>query len=195
MQQVFSTVNQLFRNHSTRAKDLKISTYSCVPLSPDSGILQWVENTIPIGEFLIPRRQVQSAHTRYFPGEWTQNLCRNHITHAPDSLKRAAFDEICKHFSPAFRFFFLERFSHSPQQWHTARMTYTRSCAVNSFVGHVLGIGDRHLGNILIHERTGELVHIDFGYVFDQAKVSCSMIDGIAVFVCSDLTTFVLSVI
>jgi ataxia telangiectasia mutated family protein len=147
-----------------------------VPLSPDSGILQWVENTIPIGEFLIPRRQVQSAHTRYFPGEWSQNLCRNHITHAPDELKRAAFDEICKHFSPAFRFFFLERFSHSPQQWHTARMTYTRSCAVNSFVGHVLGIGDRHLGNILIHERTGELVHIDFGYVFDQAKVSFSIL-------------------
>lgn len=171
MQQVFSTVNQLFRSHSSRAKDLKISTYCCVPLSPDSGILQWVENTIPIGEFLIPRRQVQSAHTRYFPGEWSQNLCRNHITHAPDELKRAAFDEICKHFSPAFRFFFLERFSHSPQQWHTARMTYTRSCAVNSFVGHVLGIGDRHLGNILIHERTGELVHIDFGYVFDQAKL------------------------
>jgi serine-protein kinase ATM len=172
MQQVFSTVNQLFRSHSTRAKDLKISTYCCVPLSPDSGILQWVENTTPIGEFLIPRRNVQSAHTRYFPGEWTQNLCRNHITHAPDELKRAAFDEICNHFSPAFRFFFLERFAHSPQQWHMARMTYTRSCAVNSFVGHVLGIGDRHLGNILIHEKTGELVHIDFGYVFDQAKVS-----------------------
>jgi ataxia telangiectasia mutated family protein len=39
-------------------------------------------------------------------------------------------------------------------------------------VGHILGIGDRHTSNILVHTKTGELVHIDFGYVFEQAKVS-----------------------
>lgn len=170
MQQVFSTVNQLFRSCS--AKNLKIAGYSCVPLSQDSGVLEWVENTIPFGEYLIPRQNDKSAHTRYYPGEWTQNLCRNHIIHAPDDLKRIAFDEICRHFSPVFRFFFLEKFSQSLQHWHSARMMYTRSCAVNNFVGHILGIGDRHPGNILVHERSGELVHIDFGYVFDQSKVS-----------------------
>jgi phosphatidylinositol kinase/protein kinase (PI-3 family) len=50
-------------------------------------------------------------------------------------------------------------------------MRYARSVAVNSIVGHVLGIGDRHGSNILIHERTGEVVHIDFGFVFEQGKV------------------------
>lgn len=38
-------------------------------------------------------------------------------------------------------------------------------------VGHVLGIGDRHTSNILIDTKTGELAHIDFGFVFEQAKV------------------------
>ena len=33
------------------------------------------------------------------------------------------------------------------------------------------GIGDRHTQNILIKESTGELVHIDFGIVFEQGKV------------------------
>jgi hypothetical protein len=41
-------------------------------------------------------------------------------------------------------------------------------------VGHILGIGDRHTSNILVHTKTGELVHIDFGYVFEQAKVRAS---------------------
>eukprot|EP00558_Chaetoceros_sp_UNC1202_P001531 CAMPEP_0197258964 /NCGR_PEP_ID=MMETSP1429-20130617/83275_1 /TAXON_ID=49237 /ORGANISM="Chaetoceros sp., Strain UNC1202" /LENGTH=217 /DNA_ID=CAMNT_0042723157 /DNA_START=681 /DNA_END=1331 /DNA_ORIENTATION=+ len=50
-------------------------------------------------------------------------------------------------------------------------MSYVRSCAVNSIVGHTLGIGDRHSHNILVHENTGEVVHIDFGIVFEQGKV------------------------
>merc|ERR1712150_73369 len=56
------------------------------------------------------------------------------------------------------------------QAWHVARTMYTRSCAVNSIVGHVLGIGDRHTNNILVHQKTGEVVHIDFGIVFEQGK-------------------------
>ena len=53
-----------------------------------------------------------------------------------------------------------------------AKMKYTRSCAVSGMVGHVLGIGDQHMHNILIQETTGEVVHIDFGIVFEQGKVS-----------------------
>ena len=72
--------------------------------------------------------------------------------------------------SLAFRFFFLEYFNSSTESWHVARTAYTRSCAVNSIVGHILGIGDRHTSNILIQTKTGEVVHIDFGFVFEQGK-------------------------
>ena len=34
----------------------------------------------------------------------------------------------------------------------------------------ILGIGDRHSQNILIDERTAEVVHIDFGVTFEQGK-------------------------
>ena len=57
------------------------------------------------------------------------------------------------------------------ESWHVAKMNFTRSVAVSSIVGHILGIGDRHLGNILIHQGSGEVVHIDFGFVFEQGKV------------------------
>lgn len=73
------------------------------------------------------------------------------------------------HFHPVFRFFFLESFA-DPTEWVTARLAYTRSVAANSIVGYVLGIGDRHAQNMLIDTTTGEVVHIDFGIVFDQGK-------------------------
>ena len=106
-------------------------------------------------------------------GEWSHSLCRTFYSSRPPdtSIARKTFDEICRRHSPVFRFFFLERFGHSMQAWHSARMKYTRSVAVNSIVGHILGIGDRHVSNILVHQVTGECVHIDFGIVFEQAKL------------------------
>lgn len=112
------------------------------------------------------------AHSKYYPNEWNNSLCRLHLAFAPPEEKRMSFDEICRRHSPVFRFFFVERFGHSMQAWHAARMRYTRSVAVSSIVGHILGIGDRHTSNILVHQKTGEVVHIDFGIVFEQGKVS-----------------------
>ena len=40
------------------------------------------------------------------------------------------------------------------------RLAYTRSVAVTSIVGYILGIGDRHSHNVLIDELTAEVVHI-----------------------------------
>ena len=35
----------------------------------------------------------------------------------------------------------------------------------------ILGIGDRHLSNILVDLKTAEFVHIDFGIAFDKGKI------------------------
>jgi serine/threonine-protein kinase mTOR len=34
-------------------------------------------------------------------------------------------------------------------------------------VGYVLGLGDRHPSNIMIHQDTGNVLHIDFGDCFE----------------------------
>jgi ataxia telangiectasia mutated family protein len=34
----------------------------------------------------------------------------------------------------------------------------------------MLGIGDRHVSNILMDNGTGEVVHIDFGVAFEQVS-------------------------
>ncbi len=64
-----------------------------------------------------------------------------------------------------------QRRSTNARDWYETRLRYTRSVSTNSIVGHVLGLGDRHVSNILLDRESGELVHIDFGVAFDQGKL------------------------
>lgn len=50
------------------------------------------------------------------------------------------------------------------------RFAYTVSVALSSIIGFILGIGDRHVMNILIDLMTAEVVHIDFGIAFEGGK-------------------------
>lgn len=79
------------------------------------------------------------------------------IKSADERFRR--FTEICNRFPPVFRHFFLERYT-LPSLWFEKRLTYTRSAAASSMVGYILGLGDRHLHNILIDEHTAELVKL-----------------------------------
>lgn len=140
-------------------------------------ILEWVENTVPFSQSIVEgdfQSKRASLHSRYYPEDWAHQKCGKMMKTAKPEEKRTVFDEVCLHFSPCFRYFFVERFGHSMQAWYTAKQQYCLSVAVSSIVGHILGIGDRHGANILVHERTGEVVHIDFGIVFEQGKVRSS---------------------
>lgn len=85
-------------------------------------------------------------------------------------VKLKIFLDCCERMKPAFQHFFEEKYL-SPETWVERTLTYTRSVATTSIAGYILGLGDRHLSNILIDERTAEVVHIDFGVAFEQGKV------------------------
>lgn len=59
--------------------------------------------------------------------------------------------------------------SPSSEVWLERRTTYSRSLALMSMVGYVLGLGDRHPANLMIDRLSGQVVHIDFGDCFDVA--------------------------
>jgi ataxia telangiectasia mutated family protein len=207
MQQVFGVVNALLASDPrTRARALRIRTYRVVPLSPNSGVIEWVENTSTLARWLWhgPRGAGDAnAHARLRPGDWTYSQCfqrfeagaeraaaaqragngglsragsgRENVDSATDGQGKSravrermrAFADVCAHFQPVFRHYFLERFP-LPCEWYARRLAYTRSLAASSMAGHVLGIGDRHTQNILIDNATAEVLHIDFGIVFEQ---------------------------
>ena len=56
--------------------------------------------------------------------------------------------------------------SRNSEVWLDRRSNYTRSLAVMSMVGYILGLGDRHPSNIMVDRLTGQVLHIDFGDCF-----------------------------
>jgi ataxia telangiectasia mutated family protein len=112
--------------------------YKIVPLSPITGVLEWVEDTEPLGSYLYSNSSSRrSAHERYHPGEWTHRECREAMKGATGgkSGKLAAYTEVCNRLTPVFHHFFLENFR-EPSLWYQRRISYTRSVAVNSIIGY-----------------------------------------------------------
>ncbi len=77
------------------------------------------------------------------------------------------FVALRERFRPVMRHYFTEKHK-NPMSWFSMRLHYSRSVATTSIVGHILGLGDRHTSNILIDNKTGEVIHIDLGIAFEQ---------------------------
>lgn len=52
----------------------------------------------------------------------------------------------------------------------TSFCRFSGSVAAMSMVGHILGLGDRHLDNILMDFCSGDVVHIDYNVCFDKGQ-------------------------
>ncbi|KAH7097579.1 hypothetical protein BKA62DRAFT_716108 [Auriculariales sp. MPI-PUGE-AT-0066] len=175
MEQVFHLCNKMLRkDRLTSKRKLRIRPYNIIPLSETSGMLEFVTNTMPLADWL------NNGHKRYHPKEPVYTVCQSRLKKIRENPgiaiqdRHAALEEefhqICKEVKPVFRFFFHEQHK-DPMGWFTMRLNYSRSAASSSIVGHVLGVGDRHVSNILIDRSTGELVHIDLGIAFEQGKL------------------------
>ncbi|KAK9825683.1 hypothetical protein WJX81_003257 [Elliptochloris bilobata] len=179
MQQFFALINAvLAESAAARARRLRIATYKVVPFSPAAGLLEWVEDTLPLSDYLTGRSRTAGAHARYRrPGDIT--FVDAYQAMAPPAagqpapprgeLRRIFEEEVCPRFAPVLHHFFLEHYR-EPAVWFERRLAYTRANAVNSMAGYVIGLGDRHSHNILLHTRTAEVVHIDLGIAFEQGR-------------------------
>lgn len=63
----------------------------------------------------------------------------------------------------------LQRLSISPESYFILRQSFACSYAVLCIAHWLLGIGDRHLRNILVSVKDGRCVGIDFGSAFGTA--------------------------
>ncbi|KAK2605454.1 hypothetical protein N8I77_008288 [Diaporthe amygdali] len=168
MEQVFAAVSSLLKQHrTTRQRNLGIRTYKVLPLTNRSGLIEFVANTVPLHDWLMP------AHERYHPKDMKGNLCRKEISNVAgrtNDMRVSTYRKVTEKFHPVMRYFFIESFP-DPDDWYVKRLAYTRTTAAISILGHVLGLGDRHGHNILLDQKTGEVVHIDLGVAFESGRI------------------------
>lgn len=53
--------------------------------------------------------------------------------------------------------------------WHVTEQ-FSKSAAVMSAIGSIIGLGDRHLDNFLVNMSTGQVVHVDYNVCFEKGR-------------------------
>ncbi len=165
---------------------MRCRTYSILPIGENCGLIQWVKGASSLYSVY---KSFESAKARGDDPNATETkivdsyrrkrqevLAKHGLTDSIDRskipphlnveiLRSAQQDTPDNIFGRFFGDEFLDAEVHA-QKSHN----FKRSLALNSILGYILSLGDRHLENLLIDENTGELIHIDFNVCFDKGK-------------------------
>ena len=166
--QLFGLVNTLLNSSPmTAQRDLGIARYAVVPLSPNSGLIGWVPNCDTLHALI---REYRDAHKVPLNLEHRMMLAMApDYDHLPLVNKVEIFQHALENTSGSDLARVLWLKSRSSEQWLERRTTYTRSLAVMSMVGYLLGLGDRHPSNLMVDRYSGKVLHIDFGDCFEAS--------------------------
>ncbi|KNG49644.1 protein kinase rad3 [Stemphylium lycopersici] len=152
----------LQRDIESSKRRLYIKTYAVTPLNEECGAIEWVEGLKPMRDIILRFYRQRNIMIDYTEIRMLLNEASSSPSKVPIFTKR-----ILGKFMPVLHEWFVETFP-EPEAWFAARLRYTRSCAVMSIVGHVLGLGDRHGENVLLEQGDGGTFHVDFNCLFDK---------------------------
>ncbi|EAX88702.1 PIKK family atypical protein kinase [Trichomonas vaginalis G3] len=168
--QLFSLVNSLIKtNRSTRAHNVNISMYDVVPFAPNTGLISWVNGADTVLQIVNDFRTLKNR----------QNSIEKTVFHEYTSLRNNTLnglqlleihDEICRKTNADELRESFWVWSDFPSTWVQITRNFTLSTALMSVEGYIIGLGDRHLRNIMVQQHTGTVIHIDFGECFESAS-------------------------
>ncbi|XP_050431325.1 serine/threonine-protein kinase ATR [Adelges cooleyi] len=163
----FNTIVNMYlkRDPEARDRNLYIKTYSVVPMILDCGLIELVQNVVTMRSVILNNYEavgIKISKSTY------QGLISN-IKDPLDKKRSIFLNKALPNHPPVFRNWYLKEFP-SPGEWYVARNEFTRTTAVMSIVGYILGLGDRHGENILLDSTNGGVVHVDFNCLFNRGE-------------------------
>lgn len=181
---------------SSESATLVVKVYAVVPMTVRVGLIEWVQNTLPL-RLAIEQEMLRDSSFRegnasaissennkeavsldglvavplskWMPSHDSASYHAMYKTRK-SALARKTFEEFLTKIPVDFLRRKLIRMSGSASEFLTMRTEYALSLAASSAFGYILGLGDRHLENILLDTKCGSLIHIDFGISFGIAK-------------------------
>uniref|UniRef100_H2Y9G8 Serine/threonine-protein kinase TOR n=1 Tax=Ciona savignyi TaxID=51511 RepID=H2Y9G8_CIOSA len=166
--QLFGLVNTLLTmDQASSRKNLSIQRFSVVPLSTNSGLIGWVPNCDTLHALIRDYRDkkkillnIEHRIMLRMAPDYDHLSLMQKVEVFEHAINNTAGDDLS-------RLIWLK--SPTSEAWFDRRTNYTRSLAVMSMVGHVLGLGDRHPSNLMLDRVSGKVLHIDFGDCFEVA--------------------------
>lgn len=153
----------LKRDIEASKRRMYIRTYAVIPLNEECGLIEWVNSLKTMRDVILKLYRERNIAPNYAQIRHDlDDICARSADKAKDYTER-----VLPNFPAVLRLWFIETFP-DPSSWLNARVRYTRSAAVMSMVGHILGLGDRHGENILFEEDNGGVMHVDFNCLFDK---------------------------
>jgi tetratricopeptide (TPR) repeat protein len=165
--QLFGLVNALLeRDRQTKKHDLRIQRYAISPLSHNCGLVGWVPHTDTLHSLIrdyrstkkIPLNLEHREMLKLAP-DFDLLTVMQKVEVFTDALSRTTGKG-----NDLYEILWLK--STNSEEWLERRTKYTRSLAVMSMVGYILGLGDRHPSNLMLDKLSGRVLHIDFGEYF-----------------------------
>lgn len=152
--------SELSNNNAT------LREYEIVPLSPQVGLIQWVEGSDTIHRLIEEFRKIHSIDP-FVEKHSMELLTISDVDSLRPIQRLETLQIVAQVTSDADLRTILWIRSPSSQDWLARHIHLQRSAAVNSIVGYTIGLGDRHASNIMIDRLTGDMIHIDFGDCFE----------------------------
>ncbi|CAD5229780.1 unnamed protein product [Bursaphelenchus okinawaensis] len=148
----------------TRNRDYRIRTYHVIPLEETGGIIEWVPHMDTLNNCI------------------RNGNCKNRdlLLKIRDSITKNRFKKQELHsiymqkLIPLFQTemgLYLRKTSLNPSAYYEKQRNYTVTTAAMSALGHIVGLGDRHLGNILVDGTNGDVMHVDFNLLFNSGEM------------------------
>ncbi|OAD05907.1 hypothetical protein MUCCIDRAFT_138537, partial [Mucor lusitanicus CBS 277.49] len=178
MQLLTTTNGLLSENGATALRGMRARTYAVIPLSDHSGMIQWVNDATPFFALFKKWQKRESTAHMLLNNDKPNEAYMQSLMQRPTEQFTAKVASILK--SAGLRVTANRRYwpkekeiyysSATATEWFKKSTSFARSLAVTSMIGYIIGLGDRHLDNILVDFRSGEVIHIDYNVCFEKGK-------------------------
>ena len=156
--EIIEEINNIFKiKHFDTNESMSLKRYLIVPIGPTIILAEWLNDCISFSSAI----EEQSKKDLIYQEEY-KYFIKNENNNKQSVIQDSIINEEEK-FNILYNYYQYNFFN--PNLWYKAKKNYIISTAIWSMIQYLVGLGDRHPGNIMFNKKDGEVVHIDFGYV------------------------------